>query len=604
MNLVDDSNWPLLLIHPPMQAEEGLFAYRSRLMSMNKMSIRQLSSIGLDVSMLVESGAAARGAFPGSHLSQAEKELLELFGRKPGCFVDSIRRFCPRCVFGGSPGRPSHELLFAEACTKHHLFLRDECEQCGEVLFWEEVPESNCRCGAALHLQSERRAPEAVVFLALLLEARAVNSAIEAGPWSTLAVDEIQSLVLVLGTYLANTPSKRPQKISDINRLSVTWSITSLAAEVIYNWPNSFHAALVGMRDRAAGLPHQGSLQRIYSGLVKAIFSKHKAPEFSFLRNEFERYVEQSWTGALARRNRRLSVYTILGADWVPIKKCRKVVQVSRRQLLNAIGNGAILSSTRTTARGRKITVVSKRSAKQALQEIGKVENLEEFSARVGINKAHAARVVPILLQELNLARAPGQVWEIPTALADNLLTRLEGCSCVGEIAPELVAVSTVLKNHKLDDDSVAGLLAKLANENIRIVGISNRGKGIGKAVIRKNDLATLIEKQEQARLLTIPDVATSLGIKQEVAYHLVNQDLLKTFSGKSHPGGRLVARSAIREFGERYVFARDISRSQKTSSRKLALTLSQQGVEPVCAPWVDGCRQIVFARAAVASHL
>jgi hypothetical protein len=598
MNLKEDSSWPQLLIHPPMQAEEGLFAYRSRLTNLNKTSIRQLSSIGLGPSVLVKSGAAARGAFPGEHLTQAEKALLELYACKPRCFVDAVRRFCPRCVFEGLPGRPSHELLFAEACTKHHLFLHDQCEHCGQTLLWEDVPGKNCRCGAALSLQSERRAPEAVVFLAKLLDAKAVDNAIEAGPWSKLTVDDIQSLALVLGTCLSSTASKRPQKISDINRLSVTWSITSLAAEVIYNWPKSFHTALVGMRDCAEGLPHQGSLRRTYSGLVRAIFSKNKGPEFSFLRSEFEQYVEHNWTGALARRNRRLSVRTIVNADWVPIKKCREGVQMSRRQFIDAIDTGAIRSCTRTTARGRKITVVSKQSAHQAVHAMEKVENLANFSARIGMKKAHAARVVPILLPELTLGRTPGVVWRIPTALADKLLKQVNECERFADVPAESVALATVLKNYKLDDESLASILEAIGNGNIEIVGTLAQPKGLGKALIRTSDLAKHQRKPDQCRLLKIPDVATTLGIKQEVAYHLVNRDLIETYADKSHQGGRLVTSTAVREFRNRYVFARDICRALSISARKLSRTLSQRGIEPICAPHVDGCRQYVYLKA------
>ena len=96
-------------------------------------------------------------------------------------------------------------------------------------------------------------------------------------------------------------------------------------------------------------------------------------------------------------------------------------------------------------------------------------------------------------------------------------------------------------------------------------------------------------------RTLSVDEAARLLGVKQQVAYQLVNIGLLK--SVKQYSAGQRINKSSVEDFKRSYISLAEIAIQQEMSPRA---TLKMIKVKPVCSPDLGGCRQYFFKRNAV----
>jgi hypothetical protein len=101
-----------------------------------------------------------------------------------------------------------------------------------------------------------------------------------------------------------------------------------------------------------------------------------------------------------------------------------------------------------------------------------------------------------------------------------------------------------------------------------------------------------------KAQSLTIPQLALRLGVKQEVAYHLVRSGIIQ--SRNIRIGRRKIAvvdSKVVKDFEAAYVSGRVLATYFQTSPKALVENLKAQGVTPAVGPAIDGCRQHFFRR-------
>ena len=92
---------------------------------------------------------------------------------------------------------------------------------------------------------------------------------------------------------------------------------------------------------------------------------------------------------------------------------------------------------------------------------------------------------------------------------------------------------------------------------------------------------------------LSIPEASTILGIKQEVAYHLVNKEFIEVIDAGRL--GRFISKEALANFRRDYRFAHQLWNDRSISPRNLIRILKELGIEPVSGPTVDGGRQYLY---------
>jgi len=193
--------------------------------------------------------------------------------------------------------------LFHDACPHHGVWLVDQCTSCGQPVSWRREHVLRCTCGADLRQEIAEPAPESMVRLARQLEAKLLgrNVADDLPVLAGLTLEQTQRLVRYLGGYMNPVADAKPLKLRNAASLQASWPVTSLAAEILDQWPHAFHDSWSRMQDRVEGdkVNLKGAFRRAHFYLYKGLWES----AFSPARESFELWLSEHWKGGLSKRN-------------------------------------------------------------------------------------------------------------------------------------------------------------------------------------------------------------------------------------------------------------------------------------------------------------
>jgi hypothetical protein len=589
-----------LLLHPKVGIGEGPTGYMRRLADANKIGLGDLKKLGFtfDVESLQR-----LGCIPASgqdvELERYVSRLMHGFTDPRVAWVTRVGRYCPVCLTGNPRWRVGWELQFCDACPDHKVWLIDTCE-CGRLIFWDRREFGRCDCGRVFANVRATQCPEAVVNLSALLVHKLLGKDCGQDDKITmqLAPPQLQRLIRFLGTYGDIQPGPRPQKISFQDRLAVSWPITSLAAEILADWPNSLYRILDRLqRERADD--GGGRLSGRFGFLYTALYKSFPEDEFSALRADFENYVADHWRGALGERNRRIPATLLERAAWIPANHACKRLGVSSARLSALIAENRISGESRLGPSGRIFIVVKRVDVERELTVLAKEVDLLTASQMLGVTKRRMLALLPRLFPDAYRTSKESSPWAVPRERLDRLAEITRNLTAIQLLPAGSTSLAHVMKFWAWEDWVLADALAGVIAHRIEPIGVLGRTKGVSGLVFREKELRDWFGRTQQTSTdaLTLPEVAARLEVKQEVAYALVRAGLLPTVSipsaGKRE--GQKVSLFALETFGQRYVFARDLAKSVGRSPKGLIEKLALLGLNPVCSPEVNGCRQVLY---------
>lgn len=590
-----------LLLRPQVRIGEGPQGYLARLAETNRLSVSDLTRIGIvfDADTLrTQRCLSDRG------INSALDSYLGLIGvelsNRPSAWVRRSSRCCPRCLQDLAEWRVGWELLFADACPAHGLWLIDQCAKCGEALTWQRPTRLRCGCGQPLTQQPTGPCPDSVSRLSAVLGEKLLGQLTDHGfgPIDGLDLGQLQRLIRFLGSYADPNPGPRPQKISGLERLATSWRLTSLAAEMLYDWPISLYAVLDRMQREGADAGG-GRLPGRFGYFYTALYRGFPEEVFAPLRDAFENYVAEHWRGALSLRNRRFPASLLQRAAWIPANHACDHLGISRRRLVELIAEKKIAGETRTGPTGREFIVVLRRDVEQQMTALVQELSLIEVAAMLGLTKRRTQALLPQLFPEARRTGSVGMPWAIPRQRADRLLEIIEGTQKANEAPQGYVSLGHVLRYWAWSDKAVANLLSDVISGVVIPAFVIDDDSGVPSLAVETQELRDWHARTHQApcSTLSIPDVAERIGVKQEVAYALVRSGLLASvgMEAGTKGDGRGVIPSALETFGQRYAFARDLAKQLGRSPKAIVEKLRLLGLRPVCGPLIDGCRQILY---------
>lgn len=590
-----------LLIRPQIAVGDGPIGYLAKLAEANRLTLGELVALGV-----VYDGEALRlqrCALPtgvdlalDDHLERVSTLLLE----HPDSWVRRFRRCCPACLQNSPRWLVGWELLFADACPVHELWLVDRCSRCGELLSWSRGRLLACDCGQLLAQQQAVACPSGVARLAQALVDKLLEQPTDhaLAPVEGLDVRQLQRLIRFLGSYADPEPGPRPQKIAGLDRIEISWRLTSLAAELLDRWPDALHQVLERMQTRHAE-SGGGRLFGRFGHFYTALYKGFPETEFQPIRDAFENYIAEHWRGALALRNRRFPPSILQRAAWIPANHACALLEVSRQRLVNLVKEGQIAGETRVGSTGREFIVVRRADVERQVEVLTQEVDLATAARLLGLSKRRMQALRPWLFPEARKTGNAGMPWAIPRKRIDALLKILKETENVDAPPSGQVALSHVLQFWAWTDRAVATLLSDVITGNVVPSYANRRTKGIGALILPIDGLRGWLatEHQGQCVCLTIPQVAERVGIKQEVAYAIVRAGLLRTkpLDAVTKRSTQCVEPTDLEEFGARYVFARDVAKQLGRSPKAVIEKLVLLGIKPACGPEINGCRQAVF---------
>lgn len=512
------------------------------------------------------------------------------------------RHFCPDCLEEGGYWRRSWEYTFVAFCPRHRVWLEDRCAACkSRITFWCTAP--NCsKCGERLrfHQQRDLIADEKALTLAQILARSAEQGSWTPDlvdidvPWklpSPLGYEDLSRLVLLIGGYAIGRNGK-PRKISFKDDAHVIRGVITRAAHALLPWPAAFHDLLGGLRD--AG---RTSLTGKMSYFYKALYTEFRDTNVEFLRQEVEEYLKNNWDGVFNRRHTHFSESLLRSQRMQSVTVVAKHQRIPRRVLIDAIRDQRIEGTMEVLPSGR-IRAAVRADLLDGVAAQLEFLSLAEVAKVLGLSQQRVKELISAGLIE---GRIPfeGRPWAIPAVELSAFCQRLEA---MASPAPHDILrakpLSYVSRYFPAARQAFSDFLAAVLAGDVPVFLQSSHSQPI----FTKLHITVGALREWQLKMLgylSVPHAAELLGLKQEVAYHLFRRGLLVASSVDA--GCPAVTAEDICAFQQRYVLATELIGNLAGSSRAVIRTLASLGVLPVSGPDVDGGRQNVFERAAVA---
>lgn len=595
-----------LLLRPALSMGEGPQGFLYRLANANELRIAALKDIGVqfDIEILNKNGYISDELLNGP-AGKFAKALAYNLIEKPLAWNRDTVRYCPICLRESEYWHFEWEILFVDTCPDHEVWLHDQCPECRKPLSWNRPLLLKCTCGANLASQKSKSCPQVMTHLSRELKNRVFVS--DDGLYLPILgnMDLLQLIRLVrfLGAYGDPLAGPRPQKIEGCSRLEVSWRLTSLAAEILDQWPRSFFDILDRMqkRDTVTGT---GKLCSRFGHFYYSLYRAFPESEFDFMRGEFETYIAENWRGAFGKRNRRMYENLPKQMAWIPANHASQQLGLSQRRLSNLVAKGQIQGEERLGKSGRRFLVVSRKDVEIESEKIKNSTDIDlQASARLlGLKKMRLAALLQKFIPEARQLEGKGSPWAIPRKSIDDLLAINQTIAGKLQCSPEEVTMAYVMRYWPWTDGTIAQLLRAVSASSIKPVALLQQTPGIAGWIFIKEQLREWhrLTQQKSMQSLTVPEAATRLAIKQEVAYFLVRKGLLKAeLVQKGRIDESRIKSEELEAFSSQYEFGRDLAVTVGTSSRSLVAKLSWLGIRPICGPEIDGCRQILFKRSA-----
>lgn len=582
-----------LLVTPQRRHDEGPLGYRFRLARSNLISVQELRV--LEISGEVE--------LPSVH---AEERIDSDVGTSTP-WIHRWSRFCPHCLQSRDSWLMGWEVVFADACAQCGRWLADTCSLCRCHVLWRRDHLLHCSCGHPLTEECTSLAPDAVIRLSRALQSVALRQEPTDIPiFHDLSLSQCVRVVRLLGAYGNAQGRSVPQKILDVDKLEVSWPISSMAAEIFSTWPTGFYALAKSLQ-RQSSDQFKGTLSKTFGGFYFALYRGFKDDEFRFLRSAFEDYLAEHWTGGIARRNRRLDTSVLNKMVWIPANEaCRKLC-VSRRRLQDLIEDGQLRGETRSTNKNRQFVVVNRSDIDHLALTLNDGLNLEATADRLGLKKQRLLALLPFICPDAKKLGGLGCPWSIPVNWVEDWETLIQSTAEAENTTADTISLGQLLRYWPWTEAQIGKLLINIHARTIPTCGRLSGVHGLGSLALSVDCLRAWFSSFNVQTLgeLTLPEVALRLDVKQEVIYSLARSGLIQVTLRKS--GRRLEQRmsfSALKAFEIKYVFGREIAQKLKRSPRSILHFFQSEGVDPVAGPGIDDCRQLLFERHAVITAL
>lgn len=504
-------------------------------------------------------------------------------------FNHEFRRWCPLCLKEGGVILGRWTLKLACVCTKHGVWLREDCAVCGRRGTWSEVDHLRCACLASLAGSAVEHADVLHVALLKVLGGAVDASCATLGEFAKLPPSLAHRVVRYLGPFASQLRPDHPGQILNAHHLIVAKVVVMGAAKLLASWPAGLHGLMAELQESAPSSP---SVRQTFSPLYRVLYCELLEPSMQFLRDAFESYLHEHWWGLVCRRNRLMQAHTITShprltlpqaaaASGVPTSVVRHLVQA---ELIEA--ETAPLPCGRTSKTVHVDELLDIRAATEgahSLKDAARLLALPECRVRMLID---AAVITPLISRRSN---GKASAWLIGKAEVDRMhVWPLVSTGRLGK------TVHDVLKYGRLSEREAIDLIKAVCNGELKSYAPVGGAVSIGRAMMNSLEVQKWLKARRAVSLdgMSVDQAARVLKLKQQVAYDLVRSRLLRSTHGDCH--GHRISLGDLKQFKENYVSLAELARAEHRAPRAL---LRELGIEPVTGPSIDGARQYFFRR-------
>lgn len=482
-----------------------------------------------------------------------------------GIPAHSRPRICPACLEG--------EDLFwrnewGEAgvywCSTHLYWLVDTCPACESRIRWRGVTFRTCGCGL------EFRCFERLAVSERVLQCAGGQS-------------QDQMLTRWLGALsnfgLGAKAWKRVQSEvpADVHRC------LSVGAAILASWPERCHRLLDEIRVKPEVAGPQ-SINDAFPGLMRAVGRLSMKRHRSMLLDALSDYVSDSQVSTHPLFGRNPKVRSVSRSITKTAKQLGTTGSRLRKVMPDALSGRVLISATK----GKRTRGVL---PSQDAQRV-KVWMDDQISITA------AAHIIGLSAKRIGALIQGGQLrgWHRLVsrssclALIDALATVATVSKSVGDQTRVGEAMRLWIPTHRTQN-----FVHALYRGEIAVYRSENGKTRPGDLLVSRSDVVSwsMDQTSDMDDALTVPQAAQHLGIKQEVAYHLVRIGLLETYTMQlNRRPAQVVSRQSLRRFEQRVEPLASAALRAGVDPRRGLDWAKQSGQALLCGPSIDGCRQ------------
>lgn len=510
-------------------------------------------------------------------------------------FIDvSRRQLCPLCLMASLHHRACWDLALATACADHGVRLVGACRQCGRRLGWSWPDMGRCRCGADMRALAPAAVPDAERDAN-----RALLDLLGPAPLSWLPgrlagceSSDLMKLLMCLGMFLTGWRKERRIETLVAAGPDAVAPVLVSGVAVLREWPAPLHGFLSEQRRQTVARRGRYGARRDFGAFYDWLTLMEPGEVKSALAEATVNYVRTD--PALARKVHRSRLLAASGPQAVAsLDEAARALGRSGAGVKRLMAAG-LLPEAASEGRGVPMTL-----DRQSVAELGaRLDDsltLEEAAGTLAISKSRLRRLVAAgVLHPMHRAAADG--WG-RWVFERSVIARLTEPGNLGQgetSAGRTVGFEFAAESCRRRGIDFVEFVRMIRDGVLPVAAVNPDAVGLKRMHFTTADLKAVRPSASTENLLTVQAAAERLGLKWEVASHLVRVGIIG-----GAPDG--IPLSEVERFARDYVTGAQLARDLGTSPRSLAARLAASGMLPVVGPEIDGSRQNVFSRADLA---
>ena len=469
--------------------DEGPQGYLCRLAESNLLSVNELNNVGFTFNydlMLSHDLLVSNAVDPDLHHQMQYISMLWM--QESRVWNLQYARFCPQCLAEHGYWKVEWELNFYDVCHHHQIWLIDQCSSCGEKITWHRAMLNRCSCGSVLQAEASKSCPVSMSDVATALSLKILRLHDETSPivLRKTDIEQSQRLLRYLGNYMSLAAGKNPLKMRQAGDLNHSWPVTSLAAEVIADWPYAFHHALTQLekQNRTHGRP---SLNEVFGQAYHYVFKALKEKPFEELRHQFELWINAAWKGGIAKRNKRLTSTLMKEAAWVPASVACDFIGISHQRLDLLIREGTIVGETHISDKGRKFVMVRRDNLEQAKEHLFGLIDMTMAGKLLGLQKRRMRQLLNLVFANAKkLGTSASAPWAVSRLEVNKLLDLSVNLGYLSIPDEGSVSLGHVLRYWTWSNDDIASLILSVKSNEIIPTNLLDSVSGIAAWVFKE----------------------------------------------------------------------------------------------------------------------
>lgn len=506
-------------------------------------------------------------------------------------------RVCSVCLAETSVCYALWDLMLVTVCPIHKCELINRCPECEKPISWYRPRVHLCNCGFDLRCSERKFASHASIAIISLIKdiflCEKVSQRQDEGtkyppPLRWLQLGDLFRVIVFLGNAALSLSRGDSQPFRPGVTLQDSNQIVENAHAILLNWPHSLLSSLNQVRDRnLVGGSFHLKLSHAFGSFYRYLFKELSAPQFEFIREVFENFVDVEWGGQFRSGSRRFE-NSANTSRWVSASQAEKMVEgTPRKTFVRLVNDGTLRGVYKPQGKTAKSeTWIERKSLEEWIKNEATMVPRSYAEKTLGVTGDAVMSLgrAGILKYKQNGMSGPWMAWSFVKYEVDCIemaFTKFRSVPVISKPNEKYIFLRHAVVSLIGYEVGFPAVVRAVLDGRLIPVGRAKKLFGIFDYVFFKSDLVrfrpTSLEMSER-NMVNSGEVARVLGLGKRIVAALLCD---KRFFGhvRQERSERLMFETELDAFRHRYIFAAELSRKFETTAIRVSTYLSECGI-------------------------